>query len=151
MDELLQHAEVGRDREKRVKEVGTHIRVSLGVVAVLEPVLVHDPVGLLAVGSPSPVEDEGLPHPDLLLGVPYALVPPRRLPEPRIRRSVRPRAGRVLPILVAEEVPLVLGRRPDPASFCRCNLMLRSIVFENMLGYILSYIVGQYENMHSPS
>lgn len=99
----------------------THIRVSLGVIAVLEPVLVHDPVGLLAVGSPSPVEDEGLPHPDLLVCVPYALVPPRRLPESCIRRSVRPRAGRILPVLVAEEVPLILGRRSDPASFYGCN------------------------------
>ena len=79
----------------------------------------HDPVGLLAVGRPADVEDEGLPHADAAgVGEEDGLVPPRRLPEPRRRRPVRPRPRRVLLVLVAEEVPLVLRPRPYPAPIC---------------------------------
>ena len=82
-----------------------------GVIAGLQPVLVHDPVGLPAVGRPPRVEDERLPHADepaALLAVAHRLVPPGRLPEPRQRRPVRARPRRVLAVLVAEEVPVTL-------------------------------------------
>ena len=80
----------------------------------------HDPVGLAAVGRPPGVEDERLPHADEpaavpVLAVAHRLVPPRRLPEPRQRRPVRPRPRRVLAVLVAEEVPVALLLAPDLA------------------------------------
>jgi hypothetical protein len=79
---------------------------------------VHDPIRLLAVGGAAPVEDERLPHPDeAVLGV-DGLVPPRRLPEAGGGRPVRARAGRVLLVLVAEEVPLVLLFYSDLALLC---------------------------------
>lgn len=76
----------------------------------------HNPVRLLAVGSSASVENEGLPHTNLLVGVSDALVPPCCLPKPRTRRPVGPRPSWVLPVLVAEKVPLVLRRRSDPTS-----------------------------------
>jgi hypothetical protein len=82
-----------------------------GVLVGLQPVLVHDPVGLAAVGRPPRVEDERLPHadePGALLAAAHRLVPPGRLPEPRQRGPVRARPRRVLAVLVAEEVPVTL-------------------------------------------
>ena len=84
-------------------------------MGILEPVLVHDPIGLLAVGGSAAVEDKGLPHPDLVEAVAYAFVSPGRFPESRTRRSICPRTRRVLSVLVAEKVPLVLWSRPDLA------------------------------------
>ena len=77
----------------------------------------HDPVGLLPVGSPSLVEDERLPHADEAAFVVHRLVPARRLPEPGHGGPVGPRPRWVLAVLVAEEVPLVLLLVPDPAMF----------------------------------
>ena len=83
-----------------------------GVLVGLQPILVHDPVGLAAVGRPPRVEDERLAHADepaaAVLGVAHRLVPAGGLPEPRQRRPVRARPRRVLAVLVAEEVPVTL-------------------------------------------
>ncbi|BAS72294.1 Os01g0393200 [Oryza sativa Japonica Group] len=74
-----------------------------------EPVLVHDPVGLVALGSPALVEDERLLHADEHVVVAEdLLVLPRRLPVSRLRRPVRPHPRRILPILLAVEIPLLL-------------------------------------------
>ena len=78
----------------------------------------HDPVGLLTVRGAAAVEDERLSHADLAVAGAEALVPARGLPEAGRRGPVRPRPRRVLAVLVAEEVPLVLRRRPDPAPLC---------------------------------
>jgi hypothetical protein len=88
-----------------------------GVLVGLEPVLVHDPVRLPAVGRSPSVEHEGLPHADepAAVLVAHRLVPPRRLPEPRQGGPVRPRPRRVLAVLVAEEVPVALLLVPDLA------------------------------------
>ncbi|BAT03551.1 Os08g0116100, partial [Oryza sativa Japonica Group] len=75
---------------------------------VVEAVLVHDPVGLLAVGGAALVEDERLAHANAVDGVVDGLVAAGGLPEPGRRRPVRPRPRRVLLVLVAEEVPVVL-------------------------------------------
>jgi hypothetical protein len=91
---------------------------ALRVVGFLEAVLVHDPIGLLPVRGAAAVEDERLAHADLAVAGADALVPARRLPEPDRRGAVRPRPRRVLAVLVAEEVPLVLRRRSDPAPLC---------------------------------
>jgi hypothetical protein len=107
MDGLFSCAETGR----RTYRGGP-------VLGGLEAVLVHDPVGLLAVGRAAAVEDERLPHPDeAVLGV-DGLVPPRGLPEAGGGRPVGAGAGRVLLVLVAEEVPLVLLLHSDLALLC---------------------------------
>ena len=87
---------------------------------VVEPVLVHDPIRLLAVGRPAFVEDEGLSHADPLAAGVDHLVAAGGLPEPGGRGTVGPRAGRVLLVLVAEEVPVVLRCRSNPALLCMC-------------------------------
>ena len=78
------------------------------MVLLFEAILVHDPVGLLAVGSAAAVEDEGFAHADLLEGVADALVSAGGLPKASVGGSIRARPCRVLPVLVAEKVPLVL-------------------------------------------
>ena len=84
----------------------------------LEAVLVHDPIGLLAIGSSTLVIHQGLPHANqAVLGI-DGLVPTRRLPEPSCGCAVRSSPRRVFLVLVAEEVPLVLRPRPNPAPIC---------------------------------
>jgi hypothetical protein len=71
---------------------------------------VHDPVGLVAIGSSALVVHQRLPHAHqlpLLVGV-DGLVSAGCLPEPGGSGAVGPGARRVLLVLVAEEVPLVL-------------------------------------------
>jgi hypothetical protein len=80
---------------------------------VVEAVLVHDPVGLLAVRRAALVEDERLAHANALHGVVDGLVAAGGLPEARRRGAVRPRPRRVLLVLVAEEVPVVLRPGAD--------------------------------------
>ena len=93
---------------------------SVGVESRLEAVLVHDPVGLLAVRGAALVEDERLAHADAAgaRGV-DGLVAAGGLPEPGGGGAVRARPRRVLLVLVAEEVPVVLGARPDLAFLCK--------------------------------
>ena len=64
------------------------------------------------------VEDERLAHADALDGVVDGLVAAGGLPESGRRGAVRARPRRVLLVLVAEEVPVVLGARPDLAFLC---------------------------------
>ena len=91
-------------------------------VLFIQAVLVHNPVSLLAVGSPSDVEHQGLPQADPPgVAEEDGLVPPCRLPEPCRGGTVRPRPRWVLLVLVAEEVPLILRPRPDPAPICIHN------------------------------
>jgi hypothetical protein len=88
-----------------------------GVVG--EAVLVHDPVRLGAARGAPLVEDERLPEPDHPLGVggaPDGSVRPRGLPEPALRRPVRPPTAAGLPVARHEEVPLPL---PDLRHRCR--------------------------------
>uniref|UniRef100_A0A0A9HT98 Uncharacterized protein n=1 Tax=Arundo donax TaxID=35708 RepID=A0A0A9HT98_ARUDO len=70
----------------------------------------HDPVGLVAIGSPALVVHQRLPHANqlpVLVSV-DRLVPAGGFPKPGRRGPVRPSPGRVFLVLVAEEVPLVL-------------------------------------------
>nr|ACN32055.1 unknown [Zea mays] len=88
-----------------------------GVDGRLEAVLVHDPVGLLPVRGAALVEDERLAHADAAgarRGV-DGLVAAGGLPEPGGGGAVGARPRRVLLVLVAEEVPVVLGARTDAA------------------------------------
>ena len=86
-----------------------------GSVDVGEAVLVHDPVGLDALGRLPGVEDERL-----LDGHgarrPHRLVGAGGLPVPRPGRPVRPRPVRVLAVARREEVPLLL-----PTERLLCN------------------------------
>lgn len=84
----------------------------------IEPVLVHDPVGLLAVRSTAFIEDEGLAHTDPLAAGVYDLVTTGGLPESSSRSTVRSRACWILLVLVAEEIPVILWRRSNPALLC---------------------------------
>jgi hypothetical protein len=106
-----------RGRWRRVVVVGV---VAGGGVddVVVEAVLVHDPVGLLAVRRAALVEDERLAHADAAGAGVDGLVAAGGLPEPGRRGAVRARPRRVLLVLVAEEVPVVLGARTDPALLC---------------------------------
>ena len=64
------------------------------------------------------VEHQRLPHPNPLDAGTDDLVPASGLPEPDRRRTVGASARGVLLVLVAEEVPVVLRRRPNPALLC---------------------------------
>ena len=88
-----------------------------GEVAV-EAVLVEDPLCLLSARRAALVEDERLAHAEALDGVVDGLVAAGGLPEPGSRGAVRARPRRVLLVLVAEEVPVVLGARTDAALLC---------------------------------
>ena len=86
-----------------------------------EAVLVHDPIRLGAPRGAPLVEDERLLEPDHPLGVgaaPDGPVRPRGLPEPALRRPVRPPAAAGLPVPRHEEVPLPL---PDLRHRCAEN------------------------------
>jgi hypothetical protein len=91
-----------------------------------EAVLMHDPVGLVAVGSPALVVHQRLPHADqlpLLVGVDW-LVPAGGLPKPGQGGPVRPCPGRVFLVLVAEEVVFVLFLLTRSSqSALLCNLI----------------------------
>jgi hypothetical protein len=89
-----------------------------GGVRVVQAILVHDPVGLVAVRRAAPVEDERLAHAHAPDGAVDGLVAAGGLPEAGGRSAVGARPRRVLLVLVAEEVPVVLGTRPDLASLC---------------------------------
>lgn len=82
--------------------------IMMMMIRIFEAVLVHDPVGLLAVGSSAAVEDEGFPHPDLLEGVADAFVSAGCFPESCMSGSVCPRPCWIFSILVAEKVPFIL-------------------------------------------
>jgi len=85
---------------------------------VRQSVLVHDPVGLDALGSSPLVEHQRLLHADLAHAADAAgrrgrrrvdgLVRARRLPVTRRSRAVGASAVRVLAVPRAEEVPLAL-------------------------------------------
>jgi hypothetical protein len=85
----------------------------------LKAVLMHDPIGFLAIGSSALVIHEGLPHANqAVLGI-DRLVPPGRLPEPSCGCAVRPSPCRIFLVLVAEEVPIaLLLLRPYPTFLC---------------------------------
>ena len=66
----------------------------------------HDPVGALALGSASGMEDERLLHPDDPGPMAHLPVLPRGLPVPTRRGAVGAGAVGVLAVEAAEEVPL---------------------------------------------
>ena len=88
---------------------------NLRPVCVEEAVLVHDPVGPLALRRPPGVEDERLLHPNGLAAVVHLAVLARGLPVPPRRGAVGPVAGAApapgagagdLAVEAGEEVPL---------------------------------------------
>lgn len=89
----------------------------ISIVINNKAILMHDPVSLLAVRSPSCVKNKSLPHPNPATAtatgrvgakVVYGLVPSCSLPKPSCCGSISSASGWVLLILVAEKVPLVL-------------------------------------------
>lgn len=83
-----------------------------------ESVLVHDPVGFLAVGGPAFVEDQSLTHTDEAKLVVDGLVPSGGLPEAGHGCPVGSCSRWVLLVLVAKKVPFCLFFLSDSASFC---------------------------------
>jgi hypothetical protein len=77
------------------------------------------------VGRAPLVEDERLAHADAAGagGGVDGLVPSRGLPEPGGGGSVGASPRRVLLVLVAEQVPVVLRPRPDPAALCKSTMV----------------------------
>ncbi len=78
-----------------------------------EAVLVHDPVGALAAGSATLVEDERLAEAEDLAGAGDLAILAGGLPVPGARRPVRPRPVRILPVSWAEEEPLQVTLRQE--------------------------------------
>lgn len=97
-------------------EEETYTRVSLRIINIFKAIFMHNPVSLLAMGSSASVEDEGFPHTNLLVGVSDALVSSCCLPKSCTGGPVRPGPRWILPVLVAEEIPLVLWCRTDLTS-----------------------------------
>lgn len=87
-----------------------NIRIISNVIFI-ETILVHDPVGLLAVRGASSVKDECLSHPNSLAGEVDRLVPPRGLPKPSSSGSICASPSRIFFVLVTEKIPLVLRAR----------------------------------------
>lgn len=86
-----------------------------------EAILVHNPIGLLAMRSTARVENERLSHTDLIgTGEVDGLVPPGCLPEPGCGRPICSSSGRIFLVLMAKEVPLILRRGSDLAFVCIC-------------------------------
>lgn len=79
-----------------------------------EPIFMYDPICFLTGGSPSLVENQGLPHPDQPRFIVNCLVPSRCFPETGDSSSISPRPGRILLVLVAEKIPLLLLLVPHP-------------------------------------
>lgn len=68
----------------------------------------HNPITLPSIRSSPFVKDKGFPHSDDLPLRQHRLIPSGGLPESGCRRPIGPRPRWILPILVAEEIPLVL-------------------------------------------
>lgn len=75
----------------------------------------HDPISLLTFGRPAFVEDQSLLQPDQIPSSVYLLIFSCCFPVAGIGGSVCPQASWVLPVLHAEEVPLV----PYLCAHCR--------------------------------
>lgn len=85
---------------------------------IVEAILMHDPVRLLAMRGSAFVEDERLPHADPFEACVDDLVAPCGLPETGSRCPVGSGSSRILLVLVAEEIPVVLWRGANPAFVC---------------------------------
>jgi len=98
-----------RERERDLAGLGT-IKVLLGGT-----VLVHDPVGALALGSTASIENQGLLHPNQgaigarLAGLDGSVLA-RGFPVASVGGPVRTMPIRVLPITRKEEEPLRIVR-----------------------------------------
>ena len=92
---------------------------SYAAVVVVESILVHDPIRLLAVGSSAFVEHKSLPHTDPLAVAAYDLVTAGGLPESGSRCTVCASSGRVFLVLVAEEIPIILRCRSYLTLLCK--------------------------------
>lgn len=78
----------------------------------LETIFMHDPVSFPSIGCTALVEHKGLSHPyNSVLGE-HGLVPSCCLPKSGSSGSISPCSGRILPVLVTEEVPLTLFSIP---------------------------------------
>lgn len=104
----------------------------------------HNPVGLLAMRSSPSVENKGFSHANLLEGVSDALVPPCCLPKPSICRPICPRPCWVLPVLVAEKVPLILWCRSDPTSLC--TYIHKHTKINELIREIYQIVLGKLNN-----
>lgn len=74
----------------------------------LQSIFMHDPISFPTIWRPPFVKHQGFSHSYDLLLRQHCLIPSSSLPESSCRRPIRPRPGRILPVLVAEEIPLIL-------------------------------------------
>lgn len=84
--------------------VSDHVIASV----VIESIFMHDPVGLLAMGSTAFVEHKGLPHADPPAVAAYHLITASGLPESSRSCTIGTCSCRVLLVLMAKEVPIIL-------------------------------------------
>lgn len=114
----------------------------------LEAVLVHDPICFTAIRGPSLVEDEGFSHADYSVLGEHGLVPAGGFPETGRCGSVSPGSGWVLPVFVAEKVPLVLFIIPQLASRCTSKLTIQQIHYIG-LPYDIVLILRKHTHTHT--
>ena len=86
---------------------------------IVKPVLMHDPIRLLAMGGAAFVEDEGLSHADPFEAGVDDLITAGGFPETSGGGAVGPGAGGILLVLVTKEIPVILRGGAYSALLCR--------------------------------
>lgn len=92
----------------------------------------HNPIALSSIRSSPFVKNQGLPHSDDLPLRQHRLIPSGSLPESGCRRPIRPRPRRILPILVAEEIPLVLLFISQFAPICNLYVHIHILINQQL-------------------
>lgn len=85
-----------------------YIGDAIASVVVIKSIFMHDPIGLLAMGSSAFVEHKSLPHTDPPAVTAYHLITASGLPESGRSCTVCSCSGGVLLVLMAEEIPIIL-------------------------------------------
>lgn len=93
-------------RRMGVWSKGTCLRGSM--FRCLESIFMHDPISFPSIGCTTLVKNQGLPHPYNFVLWKHSFISPCCLPKSGSSGSISSSSGRILPVLVAEEVPLVL-------------------------------------------
>lgn len=84
----------------------------------LEPVLMDNPIGFLAIRSTSFVEHKCFPHPNQFCFVINSFVSSRGFPKSSHGRSISPCPRWIFLVFVTKKVPFILFLIPDSTSLC---------------------------------
>lgn len=122
--------------------------LDIWILFVIKPILMHDPVCLLAMRCPSYVKDQSFSHANSLWTVEVnGFVPSRSFPKSSRCGPICPGPGRIFLVLVAKKVPFVLRARSnstfvyrdnrDACSKLRCSIWICSWLHRTNLKYFL--------------